>query len=70
MNDKIPKIRMTSKNAFVFIITEMTAIVAIKLTPITSRPITRSGIDGPRIIRMTAMAIVIENNMSEVVSIT
>ena len=51
INAKIPKIRIASKNAFVFNTIETMAIAEIRFTPIVSSAIARSGSDGHIITR-------------------
>jgi hypothetical protein len=47
IKDKIPSNKMTSRKAPVSRVIEITATADIKLIPIVSRAITRSGMDGP-----------------------
>ena len=57
----IPSIRMASKKAFVFKTMEIIAIIDIRFTPIISNATARSGIEGPLMIRKSAIAIEIAN---------
>ncbi len=64
IKDKIPKSKITSKKASVFNKIDKIAIMAIRLTPIASMAIIRSGMDGPlqTLYRKRAMATAKTNN--------
>lgn len=65
----IPKIRIASRKAFVLSTIDTIAIIDIKFTPIISNATALSGMEGPLIIRKSAIPIEIANNESDNTSI-
>lgn len=66
INAKMPNTKMTSKKVNVSYIRAKIAIAEMRLTPITSIAMTRSGKLGPIMTRTKVIAIEIPNKISEV----